>query len=473
MDARAVDVDKTFENEQMTNAGESQKRVIKLTDKALAEEIDKLQNTRKAKLNKAGNLRNEMDVLMCNDDKTQVLNALDELETVCDDAQCAHDSLLCLLPCSEVERHEIWFKAKMLPNNECVSNVQQWLSESDTNPNDNGRDDNVNPSDSVSNVGSKYSKSSTTSCAKLKAMAERAAVLARVKVLKERHAIEEEEAKLRRRKEMLALEAELAAFEAKMEIYNTNQECQSHTHSNGKSTASIKRVTASESLVPTVNPTALEFIHHDSKIPTTQQRKKSKLLLMENASVDVRPKNIIASTHQRHLVAHKPIRVDTKDYCKQNETQTLSPTCLQLPGELLNIMSRQTEITAALVNQQRSVTLPPRDIPIFDGDPLHYRTFVKAFEQGVENKATAADSLYYLEQFTRGQPRELVQSCQHMASDHGYAVAKNLLLEHFGNPHKIATAYINKALSWQTIRTDDTKALQSYALFLRGCCNIK
>lgn len=234
MDARAVDVDKTFENEQMTNVGESQKRVIKLTDKALAEEIDKLQNTRKAKLNKAGNLRNEMDVLMCNDDKTQVLNALDELETVCDDAQCAHDSLLCLLPCSEVERHEIWFKTKMLPNNECVSNVQQWLSESDTNPNDNGRDDNVNPSDSVSNVGSKYSqtssKSSTTSCAKLKAMAERAAVLARVKVLKERHAIEEEEAKLRRRKEMLALEAELAAFEAKMEIYNTNQECQSHTH---------------------------------------------------------------------------------------------------------------------------------------------------------------------------------------------------------------------------------------------------
>ncbi|KAK7929669.1 hypothetical protein WMY93_006064 [Mugilogobius chulae] len=59
-----------------------------------------------------------------------------------------------------------------------------------------------------------------------------------------------------------------------------------------------------------------------------------------------------------------------------------------------------------------------------------------------------------------------------MLPDRGYLVAKTLLQEHFGNPYKTATAYINKALSWQTIRTDDTKALQSYALFLRSCHNI-
>lgn len=84
------------------------------------------------------------------------------------------------------------------------------------------------------------SRSRTSSSSKLKAAAERAAVLARVKVLKERHAIEEEEAKLRRRKEMLVLEAELAAFEAKMEIYNTNTECQSQACSSVKSTSSKK-----------------------------------------------------------------------------------------------------------------------------------------------------------------------------------------------------------------------------------------
>lgn len=106
------------------------------------------------------------------------------------------------------------------------------------------------------------------------------------------------------------------------------------------------------------------------------------------------------------------------------------------------------------------MTLPPRDIPVFDGDPLQYRALIKSFDRGVEIKATEADSLYYLEQFTRGQPLELVRSCQHMDPDHGYTVARTLLQEHFGNPYKAATAYINKALSWPTIRTEDPRALQ-------------
>ena len=84
--------------------------------------------------------------------------------------------------------------------------------------------------------------------------------------------------------------------------------------------------------------------------------------------------------------------------------------------------------------------MPPRDIPTFEGDPLHYRAFIKAFEQGVEEKAGKVDCLYYLEHFTRGQPRELVRSCQHMAPERGYAVAKELLQKHFGNQYKIVSA---------------------------------
>ena len=58
-----------------------------------------------------------------------------------------------------------------------------------------------------------------------------------------------------------------------------------------------------------------------------------------------------------------------------------------------------------------------------------------------------------------------------MVSDRGYRKAKSLLKEHFGNEHKIATAYMESALSWPSIKPDDTKALQAYTLFLRGCCN--
>src|SRR4029434_4846827 len=89
-------------------------------------------------------------------------------------------------------------------------------------------------------------------------------------------------------------------------------------------------------------------------------------------------------------------------------------------------------ITSALVQQQRLSSLPARDIPLFDGDPLQSIAFMKAFEQGVEQKASQGDCLYYLEQFTRGQPRELIRSCLHMTPEYGYAKAKQLLCEHFG-----------------------------------------
>lgn len=59
-----------------------------------------------------------------------------------------------------------------------------------------------------------------------------------------------------------------------------------------------------------------------------------------------------------------------------------------------------------------------------------------------------------------------------MAPERAYAVAKGLLQNHFGNQYRIAAAYMEKVLSWQAIKAEDGKALQAYALFLRGCCNV-
>lgn len=140
--------------------------------------------------------------------------------------------------------------------------------------------------------------------------------------------------------------------------------------------------------------------------------------------------------------------------------------------EASTTMQKQNEITAALVQQQRSLSLLARDIPVSDGNPLEYRAFIRVFEHGVEDQANKADCLYFLEQFTRGQPRKFVCSCQHMVPERGYALAKDLLHEHFGNEFKVASAYTEKALAWPPIKSEDVKALQAYSLFLRGCCNM-
>lgn len=45
-------------------------------------------------------------------------------------------------------------------------------------------------------------------------------------------------------------------------------------------------------------------------------------------------------------------------------------------GSFYNIMQRQNEITAALVQQQRTLSLPAKDILVFDGNSLQYRACI-------------------------------------------------------------------------------------------------
>lgn len=99
---------------------------------------------------------------------------------------------------------------------------------------------------------------------------------------------------------------------------------------------------------------------------------------------------------------------------------------------------------------------------------LRYQTFIKSFEQEQVLKARTKTIIW---NSTRGQPRELVNSCLHIGLDRGLRKAKSLLHQHFGNEHKIARAYMEKARSWLSINMKDTKGLHTYTLFLRGCCN--
>lgn len=114
-----------------------------------------------------------------------------------------------------------------------------------------------------------------------------------------------------------------------------------------------------------------------------------------------------------------------------------------------------------LIKQQNRVQLPHRDVPMFSGDPLSYRSFIRAFEQAIEDKtASQQDRLFYLQQFTRGEPQSLVRSCEHMRPDEGYREARRLQ-HHYGDELHIATAFMNKALQWPQIKTEDRKALNA------------
>lgn len=89
-------------------------------------------------------------------------------------------------------------------------------------------------------------------------------------------------------------------------------------------------------------------------------------------------------------------------------------------------MKKQNEITTLLIQQQCLSSMSKKEIQVFDGDPLQYQTFTKSFEHNTESKNQShIDCLYYVEQYTIGQPRELVRSCLHMAPDRGFRKAQS------------------------------------------------
>ena len=169
---------------------QTSKRVVKLSAKAVADRLDRLQNGRKIKLNKASNLRKTIQGLMQNGKLSEVQKSLDGFIELCDEIRCMHDSLMILLPHEEEEKHETWFKAKMMFNDEFTESVKQWVKSkgnhvsgnegmgnlnTDDGVNHDGVDnDDIDPNDSVSNVGKHSNKSitsnrsSTTSSAQIK-----------------------------------------------------------------------------------------------------------------------------------------------------------------------------------------------------------------------------------------------------------------------------------------------------------------
>ena len=124
------------------------------------------------------------------------------------------------------------------------------------------------------------------------------------------------------------------------------------------------------------------------------------------------------------------------------------------------------------VKQQQRNTLPRRHVPIFDGNPLEYCTFIRAFETVIEAKEpNYAGRLYYLEQHTSGRPQEIVRSCLYMVPKEDYEKVKGLLERRFGQKHKIAMACLDQVTNGPRIKGEDAESLEGFSILLSSCTN--
>lgn len=411
-------------------------------------------------------------------------------ETLCKDAVETHNSLLKMpMLKTEWEQQQKWLAGKLKENNEFITDVKQWLS--DAGVFEDGMsliDTNVDPDDSVSNTskqGSRFkphsssgsSKASSTASARLKAKAEKAALLQSVAALKKMHVLEAKEEdlqrqkeKVRREKEQLEMETQLAIATAKLSVLQTSEgsvermskeedTMNAYYAKHVKSCSSIKCSNSKTSLQPRNGS-----IQQDNLVVRPKER--SSMQTQAPASMNCKS----SSARQQNVSSYRPEDNIQTPYLLP--PQITAPVSAQ-DSTLYDIVQQQTNIAAQLLQQQALVSLPPRRILEFDGDPLQYGSFVKAFEQAIEKKTgDKQECLNYLEQYTRGRPRELVRSCHNMRADQGYDRAKNLLKEHFGSEIKVTAAYMEKVMRWPVIKGEDVDALESFSIFLRSCCNV-
>ena len=88
---------------------------------------------------------------------------------------------------------------------------------------------------------------------------------------------------------------------------------------------------------------------------------------------------------------------------------------------------------------------PKVNVDVFSGDMLEYQYFVATFREVVERVVPdERGRLTRLIQFTSGEAKELVRHCIHDDSNTCYSHAMSLLEKHYGDPHRIACAYLKE-----------------------------
>lgn len=236
--------------------------------------------------------------------------------------------------------------------------------------------DEIKPSDSVSNVGSRTSKinsssvekrsvASSTSSVRLKAEAELAALMAQQKLLKDKHELEDQEEQLRKRKERLNLEGEIAIQMAKLNVLKSQSVSSSNSdRSGGKHHNLVKE----QKKIQSLNASAKSFV------PQVSAREKGSV--HERLQAGARPKE--KSVQQRilsqpHPVAQQPSRCNSVEQRSQgNALNSHVEFNNEEQNNMLGIMRKQNEITKLLLKPQCLSSLPKKDLNMSDGDPLHY-----------------------------------------------------------------------------------------------------
>lgn len=139
-----------------------------------------------------------------------------------------------------------------------------------------------------------------------------------------------------------------------------------------------------------------------------------KSVLIPNAAETPDTKPVVAETPRVKPVEEKVYRSKDPNESDQYDTKINS-------SHIAMLIQQQNQVIRMFTSHMQKSSLQSPVISPFNGDPLEYYTFIRAFESLVESKTTNdKDRLYDLEQYTLGEVKELVRSCHFLKPEDGY-----------------------------------------------------
>ena len=216
-----------------------------------------------------------------------------------------------------------------------------------------------------------------------------------------------------------------------------------------------------------LNPSMSSFIPistlHHARETTEKKPKVTPTHAQDNT--DNLPTMVPVQTRQRENFAIK------QEINPANSQPINYETPFQEPlRRLINLQTKQVELSSLLVEQQKRNILPAKEPPVFSGNAFDYSAFMTASDSIIsENVSSNTDLLYFLEKYTVGRANEIVRGFLSVNSESAYTEAQKRLDQRFGDPVHVAEAYKSRLFNWPQIKDGDSSGLQALSDFLFRC----
>ena len=306
-----------------------------------------------------------------------------------------------------------------------------------------------------SRSGSRSSRRSSVSSARIAVAAKRASLAAEASMLRKQQALQQEELRLQQRKQELALETEIAKAEAEERVL-------------AQAEGGVLELVANVGFRNTAPAVKSEFrVTKEESNVSQKLRAQDKHRPASEINTNGRQRNVVEDRESLHSISSEEGFRQLMELQRQQQEQNRN---------MISIQQQQNQHVQQLLKEQQlhtlTLTLPQPEVPTFTGDPIEYCSFIRAFESMIEAKTASPSSrLYYLVQYTAGDVQELMRSCLAIDSERGYQEARKLLAKRYGQPYKIASAYVDRVTNGSAIKAEDGTALQSFSVLLTSCKN--